>query len=45
MSPPKICIVGDNCIDLYPVQTKEFVGGNRAILLSQSKGMESIVDI
>ena len=28
MSPPKICIVGDNCIDLYPVQTKKFVGGN-----------------
>ena len=28
MSPPKICIVGDNCVDLYPVQTKKFVGGN-----------------
>ena len=28
ISPPKICIVGDNCVDLYPVQTKKFVGGN-----------------
>ena len=28
MNPPEICIIGDNCVDLYPVQEKKYAGGN-----------------
>ena len=28
MNPPEICIIGDNCVDLYPQQEKKYAGGN-----------------